>query len=264
MPTTPCFLVDAFTAAPFRGNPAGVCLLAAPRSARWMQQVAGEMNQAETAFVSPMAGGFRLRWFTPLVEVDLCGHATLASAHVLYAEGLAPRAQPLRFHTRSGVLTCTARGSAIELDFPARVASEHAPPAGLLRALGTRARWVGRNVDDWLVELASERAVCELQPDLAALARLEARGVIVTARARRRGCDFVSRFFAPRVGVPEDPVTGSAHCALSPFWSQRLGAAALRGFQASTRGGFVDVELRGERVCLRGRATTVVRGELLA
>jgi PhzF family phenazine biosynthesis protein len=262
MPTTPCFHVDAFTARAFRGNPAAVCLLAAPRPARWMQSVAAEMNLAETAFVQPLAGAFRLRWFTPLVEVDLCGHATLAAAHVLWTEGVAPPGELLRFRTRSGVLTAARARKGIELDFPARVASACAAPAGLARALGATPRFVGRNPDDLLVELASERAVRTLRPDLAAIARLAVRGVIVTARSRGR-VHFVSRFFAPAVGVPEDPVTGSAHCALAPFWAQRLGRTRLLGHQASARGGDVEVELAGDRVLLRGEAVTTVRGELL-
>jgi predicted PhzF superfamily epimerase YddE/YHI9 len=265
MPTTPCFHVDAFTARAFRGNPAAVCLLSAPRPARWLQAVAAEMNLAETAFLQPLAGAFRLRWFTPLVEVDLCGHATLAAAHVLWSEGVAPEGQLLRFRTRSGELTAARAGAGdrIELDFPARVARACKAPPGLARGLGATPRFVGRNPDDLLVELASERAVRELRPDLAALAKLPVRGVIVTARGRGR-THFVSRFFAPRVGIPEDPVTGSAHCALAPFWGERLGRTRLHGHQASARGGDVEVELVGDRVLLRGDAVTTVRGELLA
>jgi PhzF family phenazine biosynthesis protein len=262
MPVTPCFHVDAFAAGPFRGNPAAVCLLAAPRPGKWMQSVAAEMNLSETAFVAPAAGGFRLRWFTPTVEVDLCGHATLASAHVLWSEGLAPATDGLRFRTRSGVLTATQRDGGIELDFPARPAAPCKAPAGLARALGAAVRWVGRNQDDYLVELASERAVRELAPDLAAIARLPVRGVIVTAAAARQ-FDFVSRFFGPAVGVPEDPVTGSAHCAPAPFWADRLARPRLRGYQASVRGGVVETEVVGDRVRLLGTACTVVRGELL-
>lgn len=263
MPTTPCFHVDAFAAGPFQGNPAAVCLLAAPRPAKWMQSVAAEMNLSETAFVTPAPGGFRLRWFTPTVEVDLCGHATLASAHVLWSEKLAPAADNLRFLTRSGVLVASRRETIIQLDFPSRPITPCKPPAGLKQALGGAVRSIGRNKDDYLVELANERAVRDLTPDLTAIARLPVRGVIVTARALRR-FDFVSRFFGPAVGVPEDPVTGSAHCALAPFWSGRLGRPRLRGYQASARGGVVETELVGDRVHLRGTACTVVRGELLA
>ncbi|HEX6811351.1 MAG TPA: PhzF family phenazine biosynthesis protein [Planctomycetota bacterium] len=263
MTTTPCFHVDAFAHAAFGGNPAAVCLLEAPRPARWMQAVAAEMNLAETAFVSPRRGGFSLRWFTPAVEVALCGHATLASAAVLWAERVVPASRALRFHTRSGVLTCRRAGDTIELDFPQQVARTCAAPAGLAKALGASPRWVGRNRDDYLVELASARAVRSLRPDLAALARYPVRGVIVTARSSTKGFDFVSRFFGPRVGVPEDPVTGSAHCALGPFWAERLGRTTLRGWQASPRGGAVEVEVAGERALLRGRAVVVTRGELL-
>lgn len=262
MATTPCFHVDAFTGAPFRGNPAAVCLLAANRPTRWLQAVAAEMNLSETAFLVPRSGGFRLRWFTPLVEVDLCGHATLASAHVLWSEGLASRDHELRFHTRSGVLRCRAHGAAIELDFPARPALACRAPAGLARSLGAAVRFVGRNQDDYLVELASARIVRELRPDLAKLAAVRARGVIVTARGDE-DCDFVSRFFGPAVGVPEDPVTGSAHTALGPFWAELLGRTRLVGHQVSRRGGVVEVELAGDRTLLRGRAVTVSRGQLL-
>ena len=262
MATTPCFHVDAFTGTAFRGNPAAVCLLSASRPARWLQAVAAEMNLSETAFVQPLAGGFRLRWFTPLVEVDLCGHATLATAHVLWSEGLASRDQDLRFHTRSGVLRCRPHGAGIELDFPARPAAACRPPAGLVRALGATPRFVGRNQDDYLVELASAQLVRDLQPDFVALAAVRARGVIVTARGGK-GCDFVSRFFGPAVGVPEDPVTGSAHTALGPYWAARFGRPRLVGQQLSRRGGVVEVELAGDRALLRGRAVTVARGQLL-
>lgn len=266
MPTTPCFHVDAFADAPFRGNPAAVCLLATKRPARWLQAVAAEMNLSETAFVEPMPKCFRLRWFTPQVEVDLCGHATLAAAHVLWSEGVAPGGEPLRFHTRSGVLEAVRRGNTIELDFPAVPAKPCVSPPRLREALGAAPRSVSRNAMDFVVELANERAVRELEPDLAALATVRARGVVVTARAAKpsRAYDFVSRFFGPAVGVPEDPVTGSAHCALAPFWAERLQRTTLRGYQASARGGTVECELRGDRVLLRGRAITVVRGQLLA
>lgn len=264
MATIPCFHVDAFARAAFGGNPAAVCLLERARPARWLQAVAAEMNLSETAFVQPLARGFRLRWFTPKVEVALCGHATLASAHVLWSEGIAPAAAELRFRTKSAVLTARRRGDAIELDFPARPARRAAGRAGaaLAKALGAKPRAVVAAGDDMLVELASERAVRALAPDFAALAKLPVRGVIATAAADR-GHDFVSRFFAPAVGVPEDPVTGSAHCALAPYWAAKLGKATLRGFQASARGGEVECELAGDRVLLRGRAVTVTRGQLL-
>lgn len=264
MPTVPCFHVDAFTNRTFAGNPAAVCLLDRPRPARWLQAVAAEMNLSETAFVQPTARGFGLRWFTPVAEVDLCGHATLATAHVLWEEGLAPGDRELAFRTRSGVLRAVRRGPRIELDFPARPCKPCKPPAGLMAALGAKAVAVARNQDDLLVELADERAVRALAPDLVRLARIPVRGIAVTARSPARGIDFVSRFFAPAVGVAEDPVTGSAHCALGPWWAERLDRTVLTGFQASARGGAVEVEMAGDRVLLRGAAVTVTRGQLLA
>jgi len=263
MPTVPCFHVDAFSARPFGGNPAAVCLLTGSKSASWMQAVAAEMNLSETAFVRPTKRGFALRWFTPRCEVDLCGHATLATAHVLWQEGIAPPAQVLRFQARGGVLTASRIGSDVELDFPARAPEPCRAPAGLAAALGVAPKSVAQNQDDLLVEVASAARVVAVRPDLARLGKLPVRGVIVTARSSDPRWDFVSRFFAPRVGVDEDPVTGSAHCALAPYWSAKLGRDELRGYQASARGGVVDVRLLGDRVVLRGRAVTVVRGELL-
>lgn len=264
MTNVPCFHVDAFTSRAFAGNPAVVCLLSGSRSARWMQAVAAEMNLSETAFVRPMARGFALRWFTPKAEVDLCGHATLAAAHVLWQERVAKAGRELRFVTRSGVLSAAQVDEAIELDFPARIARPCERPAGLGRALGASSlRAVAKNQDDLLVELASEREVKALRPDFALLTLLPVRGVVVTARSANRKFDFVSRFFAPRVGVDEDPVTGSAHCALGPWWQERLGKDSLRGHQVSARGGVVDVRVVGDRVKLRGAAVTVVRGQLI-
>jgi predicted PhzF superfamily epimerase YddE/YHI9 len=255
--------VDAFADRPFAGNPAAVCVLPAPRDDAWMQDVAREMNLAETAFLYAENAGYRLRWFTPAIEVALCGHATLASAHVLWEDGVLPRDRQARFHTRSGLLTADARGDWIELDFPATPAVAALAPAGLVAALGTAPRWVGRSQFDYLVELDSEAQVRGLSPDLTALQRIDARGIIVTSRATTNGYDFVSRFFAPQTGVPEDPVTGSAHCALAPFWSERLGRTAMTGYQASARGGVVRVRLSRDRVVLGGQAVTVLRGELL-
>ncbi len=264
MTTTPCFTVDAFADAPFRGNPAAVCLLAAPKPAKWLQAVAAELNLSETAFVTPKKGGFGLRWFTPVCEVDLCGHATLAAAHVLWSEGLAPAGGTIRFATRSGALTATrAADGRVEIDLPAGPLRPAKAPAALAKALGQKPVDVCRGGDDLLVALRDERAVRGLCPDLAALARLPYRGVVVTARATR-GADFVSRCFYPAVGVPEDPVTGSAHCALGVYWAVELAKTTLRGFQASARGGYVDVALLGDRAVLRGGAVTVVRSELLA
>jgi PhzF family phenazine biosynthesis protein len=258
--------VDAFTSRPFAGNPAAVCVLPAPRDARWMQDVAREMNLSETAFLHPLEDGYGLRWFTPTVEVALCGHATLASAHVLWEEGHLGAPRQARFHTKSGLLTADRKGAWIELDFPTRPAAAGPAPAGLVEALRVtrQPRWVGRSALDYLVEVEGEEAVRALAPDLAALAQVEARGVIVTSRATRQGYDFVSRFFAPRVGVPEDPVTGSAHCTLTPYWSERLHMTELTAYQASPRGGVIRVRLVGDRVALGGQAVTVLRGELAA
>jgi len=262
-------VVDAFVSKPFSGNPAAVCQLPTGMvpTDRWRQQVAAELNLSETAFVSLRPdGGWDLRWFTPVAEVNLCGHATLASAHALWETGRAPQDQPLRFHTRSGWLTCTRRSSEIAMDFPAQPPVAGALPEGLLAALRLTAaevRWAGRAAEDAFLELSTEAAVRAVRPDFAALAGVPLRGVIVCARSEAPGVDFVSRFFAPRVGIAEDPVTGSAHCALAVHWSRRLGRTTLRAWQASARGGAVGMELDGERVTLLGRATTAWRGEWL-
>jgi PhzF family phenazine biosynthesis protein len=260
----PLIHVDAFTDTPFAGNPAGVCLLDRPREPGWMQALAAELNLPETAFVTAHADGFGLRWFTPTVEVDLCGHATLAAAHALWQERRLPPDAAARFHTRSGVLTAARRDDWIELDFPAEPAVAAEPPAALTAALGAAPKWTGRNRFDWLVELDSAATVRALAPDLVRLATVPTRGVIVTAPSDDARCDFVSRFFAPRAGIPEDPVTGSAHCCLGPFWASRLGKAELAGHQASSRGGTVRVRLAGDRAVLAGLAVTVFRGELHA
>lgn len=262
---TSLWLIDAFADAPFSGNPAGVCLLPGHRPDAWQQALAAEMNQAETAFLTQREDGWGLRWFTPRVEVDLCGHATLASAHFLWESGRLPRNAVARFHTRSGLLTATSDGDWIVLDFPQTKPAAAPPPAGLLAALGVEAaRWTGRSRFDVFVEVASADIVGNLRPDMAGLMSIDARGVIVTAPSDQTGLDFVSRFFAPAVGVPEDPVTGSAHCALAPYWVEKLGREVLTGYQASPRGGTVRVEMKGERVLLAGKARTVVRGELEA
>ncbi|HYU00113.1 MAG TPA: PhzF family phenazine biosynthesis protein [Gemmatimonadales bacterium] len=259
----PIVQVDAFTSTPYAGNPAAVCVLPAARDERWMQDVAREMNLSETAFLLAENSGYRLRWFTPAVEVALCGHATLASAHVLWQEGHLAAGAAARFHTQSGLLTAEQRGDWIELDLPATAAVPTPPPAGLCEALGVTPRWTGRSKFDYLLELDSEQIVRSLAPDFTALQRVEARGVIVTSRAATPGYDFVSRFFAPRAGVNEDPVTGSAHCALAPFWSEHLHRTEMTAYQASPRGGVVRVRLAGDRVVLGGQAVTVLRGELV-
>ncbi len=254
--------VDAFAHQPFAGNPAAVCVLAEPVEERFMQLVAREMNLSETAFLIRRDDGFDLRWFTPRVEVKLCGHATLASAHVLWEEGHLPPAEPARFFTRSGVLTAARRDDWIELDFPARPPEAVTLPAELSSALGVELQWVGKDEEDYLLEVDSEATVRAMQPDFARMENLSSRGFIVTSRADSPELDFVSRFFAPAVGIPEDPVTGSAHCCLGPFWAERLGKSDLVGFQASERGGIVRVRPQGERVLILGQAITVLRGEL--
>jgi PhzF family phenazine biosynthesis protein len=261
--SVPLFQVDAFTSEAFRGNPAAVCLLDAPADEPWMQRVAAEMNLSETAFVSPRADGFDLRWFTPTVEVALCGHATLASAHVLRETRRLAASAVARFHTKSGVLAAAKDGEWIELDFPATPSEPADAPAGLLEALGVEAVAVGRSRFDCLVEVADEAIVRALRPDFVRLRSVDARGVIVTSRAESAGVDFVSRFFAPASGIDEDPVTGSAHCCLAPYWAAKLGRTDFVAHQLSARGGELRVTLAGARVRLRGQAVTVLRGELL-
>ncbi|HEX6203978.1 MAG TPA: PhzF family phenazine biosynthesis protein [Thermoanaerobaculia bacterium] len=263
--------IDAFTDRPFAGNPAAVCRLEAPRDQVWMQAVAAEMNLSETAFLvrrgEGEGGGHDLRWLTPTTEVDLCGHATLAAAHRLWETGELAADAEARFHTRSGVLTARRRPDGwIEMDFPALPPrAVESVPAGLAEALGVPFRWLGANREDLLVLVADAATVRELAPDIGQVARLPVRGLIVTAAADPGADhDFVSRFFAPAVGVPEDPVTGSAHCCLGPFWAERLGKEEVVGYQASARGGTVRVRTAGERVVLAGRAVTVMVGELSA
>ncbi len=268
--TIELFQVDAFTDRPFAGNPAAVCLLneqAGKRSTQWMQQVAAEMNLSETAFVQPEQDGFSLRWFTPKAEVELCGHATLATSHVLWKEGILDLDKPATYNTLSGTLTARRllHGGQpwIELDFPATFPEEIDPPEGLLQALGIKAVYVGKSRFDYLVAIESEEILRTLTPDFAALLALGVRGVMVTAQGSEP-FDFVSRFFAPGVGIDEDPVTGSAHCALTPYWARVLGKQTMRAFQASPRGGSLEVELAEDHVRLRGQAVTVLRGTLLA
>ena len=259
----PFFQVDAFTAKPFTGNPAAVCLLEKEAEADWMQAVAAEMNLSETVFVTPRANGFDLRRFTPATEVALCGHATLASAHVLWETGRLAEDDTANFHTRSGVLTAKRAGDWIELDFPATPAEPIEPPPGLSDLLGSVPRFVGRSRFDLLLELTDAEELRDLNPDFAGLSSLPVRGFIVTTKSDVPEYDFLSRFFAPAAGINEDPVTGSAHCALAPFWGERLGKSEMTAFQASARGGVVKVKLAGKRVLLRGQALTVLRGELV-
>jgi PhzF family phenazine biosynthesis protein len=270
----PIAVVDAFTAQPYRGNPAGICVLPSAASDEWMQSVAIEMNHAETAFLLQCGAsnqdGYNLRWFTPGGEVDLCGHATLASAHYLWETATLRPDQKACFHTRSGLLTADRHlidGTAwIELDFPAEPVSETATPEGLAAMLGAEPVFVGRNRMDFLVELKDESTVRGLRPDFKRIEALSAeanlRGIIVTAPGGTGEADIVSRCFFPRFQIDEDPVTGSAHCALAPYWIPRLGKKEIVAHQASARGGWLRLRLAGDRVKLRGQAVTTLRGEL--
>jgi PhzF family phenazine biosynthesis protein len=228
-----------------------------------MQNVAREMNLSETAFVLRRTDGWGLRWFTPAAEVDLCGHATLASAHVLWETGALRKDETARFHTRSGLLTAVRRGDWIELDFPSTPDEPADAPPGLAESLHATPRYVGKTVFDYLVELDSEEALRALRPDFAGLATLDTRGVVVTSRSADPEFDFVSRYFAPAFGIDEDPVTGSTHCALTPFWAARLNKTSFLAKQLSARGGVLKLELKGHRVAIGGQAVTVLRGELL-
>ena len=259
----PLFQVDAFAAKAFTGNPAAVCLLEEEAKVEWMQSVATEMNLSETAFLVAQNDGFGLRWFTPTTEVDLCGHATLASAHVLWEKGLLARSNTAHFHTRSGLLTAKLQEEWIELDFPLTPADPIEPPAGLSDLIGSVPKFVGRSRFDLLIELTDAEELGELDPDFMGLSSLPVRGFIVTAKSDVPEYDFLSRFFAPATGVREDPVTGSAHCALAPYWAKKLGKTEMTAFQASKRGGVVKVKLAGERVLLRGQAVTVLHGKLV-
>lgn len=259
------YQVDAFTNKPFAGNPAAVCILPQERDERWMQDLASEMNVSETAFLVRARDGYNLRWFTPAAEVALCGHATLASAHILWETGALQPGEQARFHTLSGLLTADRRGDWYEMDFPVKSETPVKIPSNLIETLGAdvQPQNIVANEFDFLVEVASESIVLAMQPDITRLSKIPVRGLIVTSRSDSSDYDFVSRFFAPAVGVNEDPVTGSAHCFLSPYWSQRLGRNELVGYQASPRGGVVKVRLDGDRVHLGGQAVTVLRGELI-
>lgn len=260
------YQVDAFAEKPFAGNPAGVCILEKPADENWMQSVAMEMNVSETAFVVRRDDGdFDLRWFTPTVEVALCGHATLATSHILWETGTLQPDEIARYHTQSGVLQARQVDGLIELDFPATPPEDCETPDGLMEALGLESVvHVARPLFDYLVEVESEDIVRTLSPDFAQLLFLGMRGVMVTAKSDDAQTDFVSRFFAPGAGIAEDPVTGSAHCALTPYWAAKLGKNELSAYQASSRGGRLKCTLAGDRVKLAGDAITVLRGELSA
>lgn len=257
------FQVDAFADRPFAGNPAAVCVLPEAADEAWMQDVANEMNLSETAFLFQQEDGYNLRWFTPATEVDLCGHATLASAHILWEQGLLPSETPARFFTRSGLLGAMRKGSWIELDFPAEPPEQTAIPETLFRALGVDAQYVAKNRFDFLLEVESAETVRKITPDFNLLSTIPSRGFIVTSRSDSSMYDFISRFFAPAFGVNEDPVTGSAHCCLGPYWAKKLGKKALTAFQASARGGVVKVRTGEDRVYLEGQAITVMRSVML-
>lgn len=262
--SVPLFHVDAFADRPFSGNPAAVCLLPSWKDERWLQAVGREMNLSETAFLVRNAGGFDLRWFTPQAEVDLCGHATLASAHVLWQQNLARPEDAIQFSTKSGILKAVRRSDAIELDFPLEPDEPAEPPANLLPGLGVSARYVGKNRFDYVVEVESEAVLRQIAPDFKLLGTVVCRGVIVTSRSADPQVDFVSRAFFPRLGVDEDPVCGSAHCCLGPFWKRRLSKDNFVAYQASARGGVVHVRVANDRAFLGGKAVIVAKGELVS
>jgi PhzF family phenazine biosynthesis protein len=260
----PIAVIDSFTDRPFAGNPAAVCFLTVPAEERWMMQVAAEMNLAETAFLVPRGGEWDLRWFTPNVEVDLCGHATLASAHALWDSGRLALTAQARFHTRSGLLTADRGEGWIALDFPNEAPTPCAAPPGLAAMLGAAVLRCGQNRMDLFAEVADERTVTAMTPDHDAISKLPVRGIVVTARADAgRPYDFVSRWFGRQTGIDEDPVTGSAHCGLAPWWRERIGRDRMTGYQASSRGGIVRVTLKGDRCQLEGQAVTIWKGELV-
>ena len=254
--------VDAFSGKPFAGNPAAVCLLKSKRPTLWMQSIAAEMNLSETAFLLPEGDGYRLRWFTPRVEVELCGHATLASAHVLYETNEAGADATIQFHTKSGLLKANRRGRWVELDFPSQPPLPEFLPGDVYAALGIRSGVASRFENKILIELESESAVRGLHPDFVRLSEATKHEVIITSKAETRGFDFVSRFFAPEVGINEDPVTGSAHCVLTPYWSQKLHKNEMKACQASERGGILKVKLGKDRVFIQGQAVTLAEGLL--
>lgn len=258
------YIVDAFTGEPFAGNPAAVCMPGKEIDDGLRQKIAAEMNLSETAFLVSSIDGFDLRWFTPVTEVDHCGHATLASAHVLWEEGVADADSPIRFNTRSGTLDVTRQEDGlISMDFPREDVKDTICPEILVKCLGYEVNYCGRNRMDYLVEVASEDVLDNMEPDEDMISRLDSRGLIVTAGSDTEKYDFVSRFFAPQSGIPEDPVTGSAHCALGPYWSARLGKNELTGRQKSSRGGIVYVKINHQRVIISGEAVTVMHGYLL-
>lgn len=262
MPQIPLYQVDAFTDQPFTGNPAAVVLLRENADRAWMLKVAQEMNLSETAFVYPLGDHFGLRWFTPRVEVELCGHGTLSTAHVLWETGTVPVGESIRFSTLSGLLGAREVGGVIELDFPAGDLTPVELPAGVIEAVGGEPVFSGVSSEKWLLEYRTEQEILDLKPDFIALSRISGRGLIVTSRSDRDGVDFVSRYFAPWIGINEDPVTGSAHTILGPYWGARLGRREMTAHQVSARGGVIHLRLAGDRVYIGGKAVTVFKGTL--
>ncbi|WXG39422.1 MAG: PhzF family phenazine biosynthesis protein [Candidatus Freyarchaeum deiterrae] len=259
------YQVDSFTNRAYSGNPAAVCILSELKDESWLQVVARELNPlSETAFLHKKKDGYDLRWFTPKEEVDLCGHATLASAHILWETNQLREDEEARFHTLSGLLTAKKQDEWIELNFPAEVEKEADPPKELLESLGIEAKYVGKNRFDYLIEVESEETVRNITPNFELLKKVNTRGVMVTSTSASKEYDFVSRFFAPRIGINEDPVTGSAHCCLGPYWKKKLKRDEFLAYQASERGGIIKVRVGKERVYLGGQAVTVLIGELVA
>ena len=257
------YQVDAFTREKFKGNPAIICLLEHPADDHWMQDIASEMNLSETAFVLPIANGFNLRWFTPTTEVDLCGHATLAAAHILYESGIVPPNEQVRFDTRSGLLVVYRQEEMLVMDFPSEPPKQIPVTPAIHRAFGVNPLYLGKNRMDMLVHVSDPDSVTEFNPDFYELAEFPVRGIILTSKSDDPRFDFISRFFAPRVGINEDPVTGSAHCCLGPYWSELLGKTDLLGYQASARGGEVRVHVLPSSVTLSGHAVTIMYGQLV-
>jgi PhzF family phenazine biosynthesis protein len=258
------YQVDAFTEEPFTGNPAVVCLLTEALEETTMQRIAAEMNLSETAFLQKQIDGYSLRWFTPRIEVDLCGHATLASAHVLREKDELRPGEQVLFHTRSGILTAENEKGQIKLDFPALAYEPTIAPGKLIDALGIVPKSVWKFGARYLIEVETENDVRQMEPDFAALRKLPERGVVVTSLCQSEEYDIISRYFAPWVGVDEDPVTGSVHCCLGPYWGKRLGKKTLTAYQASARGGKIQIELKGKRVYLGGNAVTIAQGEFIS
>jgi PhzF family phenazine biosynthesis protein len=255
--------IDAFTSEAYKGNPAAVCLMKGPGNEQWMRHVAREMNLSETAFLYPIKGGYHLRWLTPTSEVDMCGHATLATAHFLYEQGHEPKNKEIAFKVRAGWVSASKEGELITLNFPVNRPKKVKTPATLAKALGAKPKYVGVYPNAYLVEFASAKTVRELKPDLTALEKLSKAKICVTAKSDSKKYDFISRLFAPKLGIPEDPVNGNSHTALTPYWGTILNRDSLRSYYASARGGEIFVRLEGDRVRISGKAVTVMHAKLL-